>query len=193
MQKKKLEKIDPNIIDTSEPEFLKELVLSLFDRIEQLSAENAELKARLNQNSQNSSRPPSSDGYRKTAKTSPKETSKPHVGQIGHKGNTQRQVSNPDHIVCCSPTKCSCGHEFMATDEKILQSKRQVFEIPQPKLVVTEYQIFKCKCSHCGKISQGESPQDVNSAVQYGNMVKAFVVLMNNEYKMPMQKNQAIV
>jgi len=34
-------------------------------RVEQLELENAELRARLNSNSRNSSRPPSSDGYRK--------------------------------------------------------------------------------------------------------------------------------
>jgi transposase len=190
-----LEDFDPHIIAAASPEFLKQLVLSLLEKLEclsneilELKRENAELKARLNQNSQNSSRPPSSDGYRKAAKITKKESDKLAGGQMGHQGNTQRQVDNPDQIVSCLPSQCTCGHEFIENDEKVLQFKRQVFEIPQPKLSVTEYQIFGCKCPHCGKISQGESPVHVHSAVQYGNMVKAFVVLLNNEYKMPIHK-----
>jgi transposase len=158
------------------------------ERIEQLSAENAELKSRLNQNSQNSSRPPSSDGYRKVAKIYQKESSKVQGGQPGHKGNTQHQIEEPDKIEECLPKTCSCGHEFLSSDKKNFHFRRQVFEIPQPKFFVTEYQIFGCECPHCGKISQGLTPENVKAPVQYGNMVKSLVVLMNNEYKMPVNK-----
>jgi len=199
LQKKTLQNFDPKIIATASVDYLRQLVLLLIEKVEQLSVENAELKvenaelkARLNQNSHNSSRPPSSDGYRKVAKINKTETVKPQGGQTGHQGNTQRQVDNPDCIVSCCPNQCTCGHEFVEQDEMVLQSKRQVFEIPQPKLIVTEYQIFGCKCPDCGKISQGVAPNDVNSAVQYGNRAKAFVVLMNNEYKMPIKKTSQL-
>jgi transposase len=183
-----LQNVDPNSISTSNPEFLKQLVLFLLDKVEQLSSENAALKSRLNQNSQNSSRPPSSDGYRKVAKINKQSTSKPQGGQVGHKGHTLRQVSNPDEIFSCCPSQCTCGHEFIGQEGMFLQSKRQVFEIPHPKLHVTEYQIFGNQCPKCGKTNQGEAPNQVNSAVQYGNRVKSFAVLMNNEYKMPFLK-----
>ena len=59
-----MQPITPNIIETTNLESLKKLVLFLLEKVEQLSVENAELKrenaelkARLNQNSQNSSRP----------------------------------------------------------------------------------------------------------------------------------------
>lgn len=190
-----MQPITPNIIETTNLESLKKLVLFLLEKVEQLSVENAELKrenaelkARLNQNSQNSSRPPSSDGYRKAAKITKSESQKPQGGQTGHKGKTQRQVDNPDQIVSCCPSQCTCGHAFMGEEDMFLQSKRQVFEIPQPQLIVTEYQLFGCKCPDCGKINQGTAPAHVNSLVQYGNMVKSLVVLMNNEYKMPIKK-----
>ena len=70
----------------------------------------------------------------------------------------------------------------------VLHSKQQVFEIPQPQINVIEYQIFGCKCPQCGKFTRGAAPHHVTSNVQYGNMAKAFVVLMNNEYKMPIKK-----
>jgi transposase len=42
-----------------------EIIAFFFGVIEQLTAEIAELKAQINQNSKNSSKPPSSDGYKK--------------------------------------------------------------------------------------------------------------------------------
>jgi transposase len=193
-----LPQLDLHTIETANTETLKQLVLFLLEKVEQqsielqqltaLQQENAELRSRLNQNSQNSSRPPSSDGYRKAAKINKEERGKGQGGQLSHKGKTLRQVDNPDEKVSCIPSKCTCGHEFSEGEAMTLQSKRQVFDIPQPKFFVTEYQVFGCKCPQCGKVSQGESPSQVNSAVQYGNMVKSLVVLMNNEYKMPMQK-----
>jgi transposase len=190
----------PDIIETPNLESFKESVLFLLEKAELLSAENAglkrenielkrenvELRARLNQNS---SRPPSGDGYRKAAKITKTETSKPQGGQRGHKGNTLRQVDSPDETVSCCPGQCVCGHTFMGTEDVFLQSRRQVFDVPQPQLTVTGYQIFECKCPDCGKISQGSSPGHVNSPVQYGSTVKASVVLMNSEYRMPIKKS----
>ena len=92
--------------------YLLDVVKRLCVKVSDLEQENAELKARLNQNSGNSSRPPSSDGYRKVSKVFQKEGTKRQGGQIGHKGSTLRQVKKPDKIVKCYPTKCNCGHEF---------------------------------------------------------------------------------
>ena len=103
--------------------------------------ENAELKARLNSNSNNSSKPPSSDGYKKKP-AFPKAKNGKQGGQKGHKGRTLQQVEKPDKIVECNPKKCSCGHEF-TKDELILLETRQFFDLPQLRLKVTEYQIHK--------------------------------------------------
>ncbi len=109
-----------------------------------LELENAELKARLNSNSENSSRPPSSDGYQKKP-AFPKKKNGKQGGQPGHKGSTLHQVDNPDKIVSCKPNSCSCGHGFKE-EELILSEKRQVFDLPKPKLEITEYQIHKAVC-----------------------------------------------
>ena len=62
-----------------------------------LKSENAELKVRLNSNSKNSSKPPSSDGYKKKP-AFPKKKKGKQGGQKGHKGRTLQQVDNPDKI-----------------------------------------------------------------------------------------------
>jgi len=148
-----------------------------------LMAENDELKARLNQNSSNSSKPSSSDGYKKIEKQYKRESPKLRGGQVGHKGGTLLQIANPDNTIKHLPSVCSCGHQFSEADKTSIQSKRQVFEIPEPKLIVTEHQSYGCKCPKCGKITKGAFPDKVNAPVQYGDRVKSFVIFMDNELK----------
>ncbi|MBW6500252.1 MAG: transposase [Bacteroidales bacterium] len=158
-----------------------------------LKAEVSDLRARLESNSHNSNKPPSSDGYKKqTIKPGlPKGKGSSQGGQQGHKGNTLQQVESPDEIVPCVPDICTCGHKFKK-DQLILAEKRQVFDLPQPKLEITEYQIFKAYCPTCGKEHKGIAPEGVNAPAQYGNKVKAFAVLLNVHYKLPFKKIQLL-
>jgi len=159
----------------------------------ELKAEVSDLRARLDSNSHNSNKPPSSDGYKKqTIKPAlPKDKGSNQGGQKGHKGHTLQQVESPDKIVACTPGICTCGHEFKK-DQLILAEKRQVFDIPQPKLEITEYQIFKVCCPVCGQEQKGIAPEGVNAPAQYGNKVKAFAVLLNVHYKLPFKKIQLL-
>jgi len=63
----------------------------------ELRLENNELKAHINSNSNNSSKPPSSDGYKKKP-VFPKAKNGKQGGQKGHKGRTLQQVEKPDKI-----------------------------------------------------------------------------------------------
>ncbi|HUX55567.1 MAG TPA: IS66 family transposase [Bacteroidales bacterium] len=159
----------------------------------ELKAELEELKARLDSNSHNSNKPPSSDGYKKkTVKPAlPRSKGSRQGGQEGHKGHTLKQVEAPDKIVICTPGVCTCGHEF-EKEELMLAEKRQVFDLPQPKLEITEYQIFKASCPECGQEQKGVAPEGVNAPAQYGNKVKAFVVLLNVHYTIPYKKIQLL-
>jgi len=167
-------------------------VADLKKEVETLRLENAELKSRLNSNSQNSSRPPSSDGYKKKQTPAFPKTSQGKQGGLkGHKGDTLSQSLKPDHIVKVIPEECNCGHLFNV-DECSLLSKRQVFELPKPTLKITEYQVHKAICPVCGQIHQGKAPEGITAPVQYGNKAKAFAVLLNTNYKMPFKKVQLL-
>lgn len=159
-------------------------------RISELEHENAELKSRLNSNSHNSSRPPSSDGYRKKPAFAKQKKGK-QGGQEGHTGNTLHQTDQPDHIVDCKPNRCSCGHIFNGEPTEVAE-RRQVFDIPHPKLDVTEFRIHKSTCPVCGIEHKGEAPADVNAPVQYGKGVKSYVVLLNIYFKLPVKKIQIL-
>ncbi len=177
---------------------------SLLKRVSSLEKENtflkaenkelkekvAELEFRLNSNSNNSSKPPLSDGYKKKPAFTRKKKGK-QGGQKGHKGRTLQQVDNPDKIVDCNPGKCDCGHMF-TKDELVLSETRQVFDIPQPRLEITEYQIHKAACPVCGKIHKGIAPEGVKAPTQYGNGVKAYAVLLNVHFKLPFKKIQLL-
>jgi len=158
-----------------------------------LKEEIAELRARIDSNSQNSNKPPSSDGYKKkTVKPAlPNNKGGRQGGQNGHRGNTLQQVQVPDKIITCCPDVCICGHEFKK-EKLTLAEKRQVFDLPQPKLDITEYQIFKASCPCCGQEQKGVAPEGVNAPAQYGNNVKAFAVLLNVHYKLPYKKIQLL-
>src|SRR5262245_45733876 len=81
-------------------------------RIASLEAEVADLKARLNQNSQNSSQPPSSDGPHVKRKPPRPPSGRKAGGQPGHRGHhrTLFAVEKVNRIVVCAPTRCRrCG------------------------------------------------------------------------------------
>jgi len=155
-----------------------------------LQSKIVELKSRLKSNSSNSSRPPSSDGYQKKP-AFPKKAKGKKGGQKGHTGRNLQQVSNPDKIVKCMPDKCSCGHEFHQ-DKFTIAERRQVFDLPQPKLEVTEYQIHQATCPVCGQIHKGTAPERIKAPTQYGNGVKSFVIMLNVHYNLPYKKIQQL-
>lgn len=183
--------LSDNIVD------LKSFVQVLLDKISaleltisRLEAENASLKARLHLDSHNSSKPPSSDGLHKKPAFPKQKGGKPG-GQQGHEGHTLGMVENPDHIVICKPDKCSCGQELSREQVSIL-ARRQVFNLPQPCLEITEYQVAQVICPVCGQSHRGEFPSGVNAPAQYGTGVKALATLLNCEYKLPFEKIQTL-
>lgn len=183
-------KVEELTLRVSQLEVFEEENKKLREENTMLRVENEELKARLNSNSNNSSRPPSSDGYQKKP-AFPKKKKGKQGGQTGHKGRTLNQVANPDKTINCKPNSCSCGHLFL-DEEMELSEKRQVFDLPQPKLEVTQYQIHKAVCPVCGLVHKGIAPQGVNAPVQYGNGVKAYAVLLNVHFNLPFKKIQLL-
>lgn len=158
--------------------------------IARLIAENQALRSQLNSNSKNSSKPPSSDGYtKKPALPKPEKGTK--GGQKGHKGSNLRQVAVADRVIKCLPDTCKCGHSLANQDFELCE-KRQVFDLPEPRLEVTEYQIHKTTCPACGELQKAVPPEGVDAPAQYGNRVKSYAVLLNVHYKMPFNKIQLL-
>jgi transposase len=170
---------------------LKQIIARLLERISQLEAENAQLRRRLGLKSHNSNKPPSSDGLAKKPAI-PKASGKKNGGQIGHIGKTLERVENPDEVVVHHASECRrCLRKFSAADVEQIVTKRQVFDIPEPRLEVTEHRLGEIEC--CGEKYYGEFPAEVENPVQYGNKIKALSVLLNNEYRLPLQKTESLL
>jgi transposase len=163
--------------------------------ITRLITENEELKVRLQKNSKNSSKPPSSDGLKKKNNSRSLRPRGKHKsgGQKGHPGSTLKQRSNPDHIKVHDVSSCkSCG-----TDLKNVKAKnvirRQVFDIPLPKLEVTEHQSEIKNCPCCGATSRGNFPDEVIAPVQYGENLKGFSLYLQHQHLLPEKRLQDLL
>ena len=149
------------------------LIVALLERIE-------ELERRVGLNSANSGKPPASDGVKKPSRVNNQreQTSRKSGGQAGHEGTTLRQVANPDKVIdYCPPVCTGCGGA-LSIEQATGHQKRQVFDLPQPVVAVTEHRAHRCWCSACGTETLAAFPAEVMAAVQYGATVEALVVYL---------------
>lgn len=154
-----------------------------------LRAENADLKARLAQNSTNSSQPPAADGLqKKTIRPAlTKQEGRKPGGQKGHPGRTLQMVDTPDVVIEYRLTTCQrCGQD-LANTPPTLHQRRQVFDLPPPALYVEEHRQMAWQCS-CGCVNLGQFPPALSAPVQYGPRIQAQSILLNIDYKLPFAK-----
>lgn len=129
------------------------------EEIQLLRARVTDLEARLAKNSSNSSKPPSSDGLKKKTRSQRGKTDKKPGAQEGHAGRGRSQVEKPDLVINYAPANCEgCGF-VLDQVEGFCAEKRQVFEIPQPKIEVTEHRAEEKQCPCCGKCNRGVFPE----------------------------------
>lgn len=151
-----------------------------------LSSMEEEIRELKGKNSENSHKPPSSDGLQKKP-AFPRKKNKKQGGQKGHRGNTLQAVVEPDYqILLPLPTHCDdCGNAIEG--EIKVRASRQVFDLPSQKLEVTEYVSRRQACT-CGKTHIACFPENITAPVQYGSSVRAFTTILNNEYNLPIHK-----
>lgn len=160
-----------------------------------LKAENAALRERVQtleeqvaRDSHNSHKPPSSDGL---AKPKPKslrpKSERPTGGQPGHPGHTLRMVEKPDRIVPHRVERCSgCGRS-LAGQEPDHVERRQVHDLPEPKLEVTEHR-GEVKTCACGCVNRAAFPPEAVAPVQYGPRVKSVGVYLGEYQLLPFER-----
>lgn len=157
-------------------------------RIQQLEVRVHELEARLSKDSSNSSKPPGSDGLKKKTKSLRGKSDKKPGAQQGHAGKGLAQATTPDLIVTYSPTNChGCGSNL---DQVIgaCAEKRQVFDIPQPKIEVTEHQALEKQCPCCGELNRGGFPENIRGPVQYGDRIRALTAYFAHQHFIPVDR-----
>jgi transposase len=168
------------------------LILLLFDVVEKLERRLAELEVKVEKNSQNSSKPPSTDGLKKGPAEPRKPGEKPNGGQIGHKGETRRMVEHPDEVRKIGPVGyCACGASLDG-QAATLGERRQQFEIPEPKYMVTEYRQMRVLC-RCGLEHRGVFPDGVTPNVSFGPRLKGYAVGLVQGHFIALERTSAIL
>ncbi len=164
---------------------LYEVIESLRLQIAQQAEEIERLKGQLGKNSQNSSKPPSSDGLSKPApKSLRKSSGKKPGGQKGHVGHRLEAVAAPDILEPHTVSRCEACGAGLETVRAEGYEERQVFDIPLPRLEVTAHRAEKKRCA-CGHLNTAAFPPDVSGSVQYGARIKAVAVYLNQYQMLP--------
>jgi transposase len=141
----------------------------LREQLAGLQSQVADLAARVRANSQNSSKPPSSDGLAKPAPKSLRRKSGRKPGRPkGQPGATMELTDHPDHVLRHEPSACrTCGTGLTGARQTGME-RRQVTEIPPVKAQVTEHQMIERECPCCGERTRAGAPDGVSAPVQYG-------------------------
>ena len=166
-------------------------------RAAKLAARVADLESRLNLNSQNSSKPPSSDPPWKKA-TSPKRKSpRRRGGQPGHEGQS-RQLLPPERVsktVRHFPEKCfMCGEALPQKRQAGAPEpmRHQVVELQTEPLEVTQHEGWACRCGKCGHVTRGQIPPEI-LAHSMGPRLTALIVVLAGLYHMSKRQVQSFL
>ncbi|AWM38606.1 Transposase IS66 family protein [Gemmata obscuriglobus] len=140
----------------------------------------ADLQTRLNQNSSNSSKPPSSDGPQVKPAPPKSPSGKRRGGQSGHP-KAERTVLPPDTVHTLKPDTCrGCACPLTGDDPN--PSIHQVHEIPVVRPQVTEYRCHRLRCPHCGAVTTAPVPAD--AAPGYGPRVQAVAAMLTGSCRL---------
>lgn len=152
-----------------------------------------ELEAKLAKNSQNSSKPPSSD---------PPGTRPPQVKRGkrrkrgGQRGHSARFAADPDHVDHIkqyrAPTCEHCSTDLTKGELTGSVVNHYVYELPEIRPIVTDHQCFDVQCPKCGLVTPATLPAGVPTG-QYGPTVQAMTGLIRGELKQSVRQTSAVM
>jgi transposase len=154
-----------------------------------LQSQLAKLEARLNQNSQNSSRPPSAD-----PPSAPQRPPKPTPSgrkpgaQPGHPGKTRflKPIEQCHEVVSFIPEACArCFAPLpQAPSGSALPPRRhQVLELPPVLIRTIEYQCHATSCPHCHALTWATPPPEVPAGI-FGPRLQAVCALLVGRHRL---------
>lgn len=165
----------------------------LRERVSELQTQIGELKRRLSQNSQNSSKPPSTDPpmtrqqrralARERAKRSPRSAG----GQPGHEGH-HRQMAPPERVderIEHLPEACfGCGEHFSGSEEQVGDPViHQQWELPPIRPLIFEYALRRVRCPNCGRPQLADLPRGISPSA-FGPKLAAHIAALAGVFRL---------
>lgn len=159
-------------------------VEELTSEVERLRLRVKELEGQASKNSKNSSKPPSSDGLKKTTSLRVASGKKPG-GQTGHAGKTLKRTDTPDIVIQHAlPERCDACQAMLSNSDAQVHRRGQVFDIPAVRFEVVEYQTLRLRCA-CGCLHESEFSPEVCEVTQYGPNIRALAVHLTQGQLLP--------
>jgi transposase len=161
--------------------------------VSKLSARVLELEKQIGKTSENSSKPPSTDGFKKVIQHNREKTDRKSGGQKGHKGHTLKYAegeSISELIYVAVAGTCDCGASLALSGKALSYERRQVINLPALIPYITEYQVEQKVCG-CGK--RHRAVCEVPYHIQYGHTVQAAVGYFQTRQLIPVARTQEIM
>lgn len=162
-------------IETLKAEHQKEVAV-LNAEIDRLKKENQKLKDIINKDSGNSSKPPSSDGF-KRIQNSREKTGRKAGGQKGHKGNIPILFENPTKIIEHKKKRCECGCHIIYSENYTVKQAVDIEIVTN----IIEHRAYSGVCSGCGAKTKNEFPNEITNSITYGNTLKSLSALLSSD------------
>ena len=184
-----------HVLDQKDNALIKarELIVNLQEQIAALEAQVKELLARLNMNSTNSSKPPSSDGYKKKPKTRSlrEKTGRKPGAQPGHEGAGFSLPPEPDEVIECLPIAChACPQaEVCRMQSSRVLEKRSIVDV-KVLTIRTDYHQIERNCPLAHRTLRGAFPVPVTSSKQYGPGMVGLAVALTTDGAVSIDRTQ---
>jgi transposase len=157
------------------PPAARAVIATQHEWIAQLEARVADLEAKLNQNSSNSSKPPSSDGPQVKPAPPKSPSGKKRGGQPGHRKH-ERVILPPDQVIDHKPTRCrGCAARLTGDDPHPVLD--QVLDLPERLRHVVHHRRHTLACRCCG--TRTTAPPVPEAASGFGPKLTATVAYLS--------------
>ncbi len=154
-----------------------EQIAELNKTIAQLNETIDKLREQINKNSGNSSKPPSTDGFKKVNRSLREKSGKKRGAQKGHKGTHLAVVSEPDETKQHMHSDCmSCPYHDKCLSKACVKETRHVIDAVVDVSIIAHEQL-SVVCPFNGNTKIGEFPKEVNA--KYGKNLQALVIAFN--------------
>ena len=152
-----------------------------------------ELRAQIAKNSQNSSKPPSSDMPGTRPPKDKHSKRRKRGGQPGHEAHFAGVPERVDRVVQHRASSCMhCDANLAGAEDTGSCISHYVYALPEIRPIVTDNQCIDVRCTECGLVTPASLPPEVPRG-QYDPSVQAMTGLLRGELRQGVRQTSAVM